>query len=656
MKKIVLKSLELVNFKGVRQIAVAFSENGSIVSGENGTGKTTLFDAFLWLLFGKDSSGRSDGNGGFNVKTLDDAGKPIYHLEHSVTAVLDVNGKEIKLQRALVEKWRKVNGTTDETMKDETQYFINDVKCGTRTEYQLEIAEIIPEEHFKMITNPFYFNKLSADVQKEMLYEMVGYITDADVAALNPEYMELIKDISGDELVKYAKEVSMKKRAINELLATIPASIQTAEKLMPEAENWDELEAELKEKQSHLKDIDRQLADKSQQNAVENERKVGLQKQVGELKLQLAQRENTIRFDASAGYNAAVNKVKELQYQLDNCTRTKERITPEVERINERLQQQSALVEGLRNQFRAISKESYVAPVDTTSLICPLCHEPLKGGNLEAKLAELKGNWEQNKTNRLKQVQNEGVREGEKEKSLKKQLADVEQQISANDDEILRLSGELEIAKNSIPQALNADALIAKDAKCIDLHNQIEQVQNELTIDAPIADLSELNEGKDIFTQSILDLTKRLEKRTQIKRIQDEIKELEDKRIQNNQALADLERWENIYTSFCKDKDKQLEERINGLFSMVKFSFVKEQKNGGEKITCFCSVNGTPYPDVNTAGKINAGLDIINAICRNKGISAPIFIDNRESVNTIIPTISQVINLCVTHDKTLKIQ
>lgn len=155
MKKILLKSLSLVNFKGVRDYSITFNDGITTVCGDNGTGKTTLYDAYLWLLFGKDSTGRSDGANGFNVKTNDENGKPIYRLEHSVTAVLDVDGKEIKLQRSLCEKWQKVNGTTDEVMKDETQYFINDVRTGTKKEYQAEISEIIPEDVFRMITNPY---------------------------------------------------------------------------------------------------------------------------------------------------------------------------------------------------------------------------------------------------------------------------------------------------------------------------------------------------------------------------------------------------------------------------------------------------------------------------------------------------------------------
>ena len=168
--------------------------------------------------------------------------------------------------------------------------------------------------------------------------------------------------------------------------------------------------------------------------------------------------------------------------------------------------------------------------------------------------------------------------------------------------------------------------------------------------------MSDLREAKSMLNENIQELYKRLAKREQIERADKEIADLEEKRIQNNQALADYEKWEFTALSFQKDRDTKLMERINELFKYVSFSFVSEQLNGGEKLTCVCTVNGTPYPDVNAAGKLNAGLDIINAICQAKGVSAPIFIDNRESVNKIIPTISQVINLVVSTDKVLTIK
>lgn len=300
MKKIILKSLALVNFKGVRDFSIAFNDGITTVCGDNGTGKTTLYDAYLWLLFGKNSTGRSDGAMGFNVKTTGEDGKPIYRLEHSVTAVLEVDGKEIKLQRSLIEKWQKVNGTTDEVMKDETQYFINDVRTGTKKEYQAEISEIIPEDVFRMITNPYYFTSLSAETQKDMLLEMVGNIDDEEVAATDPDFLALLDQINGTSLAKWAREIAAKKKACNDALATIPASIETAQKLMPESENWAVLEKQLKEVQDRVKEIDAQIADKSALNDEAYKRKMTLMKQQADKRIKLQDRENTIRMEANA--------------------------------------------------------------------------------------------------------------------------------------------------------------------------------------------------------------------------------------------------------------------------------------------------------------------------------------------------------------------
>ena len=75
------------------------------------------------------------------------------------------------------------------------------------------------------------------------------------------------------------------------------------------------------------------------------------------------------------------------------------------------------------------------------------------------------------------------------------------------------------------------------------------------------------------------------------------------------------------------------------------------QINGGVNECCEAMVNGVPYADANRAAQINAGLDIINTIARHYGITAPVFIDNAEAVNELIPCDSQVIRLLVSNDK-----
>lgn len=655
MKKIILKSLALVNFKGVRDFSIAFNDGITTVCGDNGTGKTTLYDAHLWLLFGKDSTGRSDGANGFNVKTTGEDGKPIYRLEHSVTAVLEVDGKEIKLQRSLVEKWQKVNGTTDEVMKDETQYFINDVRTGTKKEYQAEISEIIPEDVFRMITNPYYFTSLSAETQKDMLLEMVGNIDDEEVAATDPDFLALLDQINGTSLAKWAREIAAKKKACNDALATIPASIETAQKLMPESEEWAVLEKQLKEVQDRVKEIDAQIADKSALNDEAYKRKMALMKQQADKRIKLQDRENTIRMETNAAHNKALSDIQQMEnelsiYQknLDSYRNDKMNVDGKIDELN------GKLVE-MREQFKAVAKEQFPEPSGDV-LVCPTCGEPYKGENLENAIAKLRGNFEQSKSKRQKDIQTKGKQyKAEYDRAVEQQTK-LTGLIAKLEDDALEIKGNIEIKKNNIPVAGNADEAIANDKECIALRNDIAEIANQLQVEVPQADVSELQNEKVDSNAAIADINKRLGKRAMIERVYKEIADLEEKRIANNQAKADLEKWEDVYLRFQKAKDEVLMQRINGLFNVVSFSFVKEQKNGGEKVTCYCMVNGVPYADVNACGKVNAGLDIINAICATKGISAPIFIDNRESFNQIIPTISQIVNLKVSNDKSLTIK
>lgn len=655
MKKIILKSLALVNFKGVRDFSIAFNDGITTVCGDNGTGKTTLYDAYLWLLFGKDSTGRSDGANGFNVKTTDESGKPIYRLEHSVTAVLEVDGKEIKLQRSLVEKWQKVNGTTDEVMKDETQYFINDVRTGTKKEYQAEISEIIPEDVFRMITNPYYFTSLSADTQKEMLLGMVGNIDDEEVAATDPDFLALLDQINGTSLAKWAREIAAKKKACNDALATIPASIETAQKLMPESEEWAVLEKQLKEVQDRVKEIDAQIADKSALNDEAYKRKMALMKQQADKRIKLQDRENTIRMETNAAHNKALSDIQQMenelsinQKNLDSYRNDKMNVDGKIDELN------GKLVE-MREQFKAVAKEQFPEPSGDV-LVCPTCGEPYKGENLENAIAKLRGNFEQSKSKRQKDIQTKGKQyKAEYDKAVEQQTK-LTGLIAKLEDDALEIKGNITIKKNNIPVAGNADEAIANDKECIGLRNDIAEIANQLQVEVPQADVSELQSEKADRNAAIAEINKRLGKRAMIERVNKEIADLEEKRIANNQAKADLEKWEDVYLRFQKAKDEVLMQRINGLFNVVSFSFVKEQKNGGEKVTCYCTVNGVPYADVNACGKVNAGLDIINAICATKGISAPIFIDNRESFNQIVPTISQIVNLKVSNDKQLTIK
>jgi DNA repair exonuclease SbcCD ATPase subunit len=769
MSNIILQSLHLVNFKGVRELEASFEPGTSLVCGENGTGKTTVFDAFTWLLFGKDSTNRSDSN--FNIKTLDEQGKPILRLEHSVTAILLVDGKELKLKRMYREKWEKPSGTTTETLKNhETLFYVNDVKLPTKREYDARISGIISENVFRMITNPFYFTSLKAEDQKAMLLEMAGDVTDADVARLDPAFDDFLTALAGTDIWEKAKEVKAKKSACNEELRVIPSKIETAEKLKPEAEDWDALDAALAEKRKELADIDALMRnDKSAQNAQVYEQRNRLQAQINGKKLERSNRVSTLHLNADAVYNEnvrksenvaaqqrqekqrAINEARQNQANREGVVRSEagKAYTEAKARVQEietaitgkraaikgleatksnlesdimdaqsnvsdtesNISEKTSEIESLRAEYRSL----YASQVsfDPDAFICPTCKRPLEADDVDAKRAELEANFNAQKAEKIKANTDKGKALKAKLEALqatltrqKKTLADKDcsliettQAIEKAEAELKALEVELVSAKANVPSvpdyaaALAADqeyqqhtkaievltkdmeAIVAEpvekpdyakiemaDQVVIGLTNDINELQNQLdAIQEPSqAELfntpADYEGQKKAINDEIDALNQRIGKKAVIERAQKEIDELETQRTNLNQEVADLEQWEYQALQFQKAKDAELLKRINNLFQVVSFSFVASQLNGGEKLTCVCTVNGTPYPDVNNAGKINAGLDIINAICKAKGVNAPIFVDNAESVNDVLPTSSQKILLTVTKDPSITIK
>ena len=346
-----------------------------------------------------------------------------------------------------------------------------------------------------------------------------------------------------------------------------------------------------------------------------------------------------------------------------------------------------------RNDYKALSASQFVMQPD--QMVCPTCKRPLdvddieakRQDDIEAKRQELEANFNAEKAEKVKANVEKGKSVKAKLENLqatldrqRKTMTDkealhkqTESDITNAENEIKVLTNDLVSARANVPAEPDYQKALDGDAEYIRLSQEIERMtkdQESVTaakVDQP--DYLEI-ETKD---QVLIGIKNEI---TELQNQLGAIKEPEgDAQADNSEAKAEkvkisgeidainqrlgqrseLEKWEFDCLQFQKAKDDELLRRINGLFQIVSFSFVSSQLNGGEKLTCVCTVNGTPYPDVNNAGKINAGLDIINAICKSKGVNAPIFVDNAESVNNVLETSSQKILLCVTKDKKLLI-
>lgn len=648
MKKVIIKQMKLTNFKGLRDFTIEFNDSVTSVLGKNGSGKTTIFDAFTWLLFGKDSEDRKS----FNIKTLDAQGVAISRIPHEVSAIMLVDGEEISLCRRYSEKWQKKRGSATEEFKGhEEERLYNDVPMSVK-EWGEKIASICSEEVFKFITNPLYFSAQKTDAQRAMLFRMAGDISDAEIAAGNEDFTALLASLTGKTMEEYKREIRAKKSRIKAEIDGIPERIDERKRDMPEAENWMLLDDDLNTKKSHLSDIEKAIADKSQAYKNASDARLKLQQKLSNLRQEKQNREFKIKESIQSDYYAECKSQRELNDNLSSAQNELSRVRSEMQGYQRDLEALKSKRETLIAEWREIKARTLKFKDD--EFICPTCKRPLDIDDIERKQNEMTANFNTKKASDLEENNRKG-------QQVKKNTQETESLIKKCEERISELESRIETIKNN---PLYDKSLVAPDAThSIEADEEIKKLNQEIaeleeTVNTPIdiPDTAELNKQKKSITDEIDAIKTKLAKRETIVRNEARIKELEKQLREQSEELAQLEGIEFTMAAFSKARIEAVENRINGLFSIVKFKMFEQQINGGEVETCEATVNGVPYSDLNNAMTINAGLDIINAICKSEGITAPIFIDNAEAVNELLPTQSQMIRLVVTDDETLRIQ
>lgn len=648
MKDVIIKQMKLTNFKGLRDFTIEFSDSMTSVLGKNGSGKTTIFDAFTWLLFGKDSEDRKS----FNIKTLDAQGVAIPRIPHEVSAILIVDGEEINLCRRYNEKWQKKRGSaTEEFTGHEEERLYNDVPMSVK-EWGEKITSICSEQVFKFITNPLYFSAQKSDVQRSMLFRMAGDISDAEIAAGNAEFTALLASLTGKTMDEYKREIAAKKRRIKAEIDGIPERIDERKRDMPEAENWMALDADLQAKKSELEKVEKSITDKSQAYSEASNAKLEISKKEFNLRQKLLNREYEIKQEVQKEYNEQSSKQSELRRQVENAQAELNRVQSEMTRYQSDLNTMQSKRETLIAEWREINARTLQFKED--EFVCPTCKRPLDIDDIERKQNEMTESFNTRKATDLAENNRKG-------QANKKAMEDTIALIKKCEERIAELSKKIEELKanplySATLTAPDATQTIEADAERNNLVDEIAKVKAELDKPVEAPDTTELTEQKKSIMSEIDIIKAKLTKKETIERNNQRIQELETQLRNQSEELAQLEGIEFTMAAFSKARIEAVESRINGLFSLVRFKMFEQQINGGEVETCEATVNGVPYSDLNNAMTINAGLDIINAICKSEGVTAPIFIDNAESVNELLHTQSQMIRLVVTDDETLRVQ
>ena len=650
MKEIRITRMELLNFKGIRNLVVDFDLGETNIRGANATGKTSVFDAFTWVLFGKDSAGRTD----FNLKTLDADGHAIERLPHEVIVWLEVSGETVKLKKSLVENWVKKRGTQEETYTGNTiECYFNEVPCTAR-EYNAKVAELCSEEVFKLITNPLFFTSQKRDVQRAFLIRMAGNVTDEEVAGGNGDFTELVAQLSGKTMEELRREVQSKKRKIKEQVESIPARIDERKRDIPEEKDWAQMEAEIAELKHDIGVMDDEMGDivKASEEAIAAKRKA--MGEVTDLQMKIASRESELKSAALQGYYEQKRAYDNGRMKIQRLTADRRVVKNVVQQAEAELVKLNKRREELLGEWRAIKAETFEEP-DRGNFICPTCKRPLEAEDVDARIEEMRRSFNAAKAERLERNKCRGVEVKEAIEAKTAELQSARRNQFDMSNELTEL--EVSMAGDSEPKEPDVSPTLESDPTLKELREQLRKAQEACDgIKAELPNTTALKECKRETQQRIDALTNQLRERDIIEATKRRIEDLEREYSAAQAELARLEGVEYNIAQFGKAKMNMLEGRINGMFRVVKWKMYNTLINGGEEETCEAMVGGVPFGSLNSAMQINAGMDIINTICQAEGVSAPVFIDNRESVTDLLPVRTQLINLIVDANcETLKI-
>jgi len=656
MKTIHLKKLILENFKGLKHTEITFNTDITKIIADNGKGKTTVLDGYIWLLFGKNANGEKD----FNIKTLDQNNEPIHRLEHFVLGVFDIDGIETTIKRVYKEKWTKKRGEEVEKLTGHTsEYYYNNVPMNEK-HFSEKVNDIIEETVFKLLSNPMYFNSLKWKDRREMLMKLAGEITTRDIIEGDQKMIDLVDKVDNENktIQGYEDELKQLLKKTKEALAGITPRISEQQMTMPENRDWNSLLEKQKSIIDSINKIDEQIADKLKLSESILEQKQLKQKEIYKLKETL----QNIEFEQKKASNekkntleqrkqVILNEIEKINNNVAEAERKINENKSKIETLNKELDLLKENEKSLFAEFKEIENMNFLVSENET--ICQFCGQPLPKDKADAKIEDLKKSFMQDKARKMQDL-NEKIKRNKSEQQAKTQ------EIEYCKKQLIVLSSEK-----------NNNNLAPKQAELSSINKELAEISSQLNFDSPNEQQSKEIEDikakiraleEDLAKDNTIDTTELKQQKIQLESQRKEVdkilaeKDLREKALRRIEELTNEGReYASLIAQYERDlfliekmefrKMDILEQRISDKFLLVSFKMYKKNLNGGIEPTCKTLVDGVPYSDLNTASRINAGIDIINVFANHFNIFAPVFIDNAESVSNILPIKSQMVIL-----------
>ena len=641
MTNIRIKRLTLENFKCHKALTLDFSGGNASVYGDNATGKTSIYDALTWLLFGKDSQGNGEKN--IEIKPLNVLGEVKNHdAITSVEAVLLVNGEEITLKRTYQEVWTTKRGSSEATYDGNTsEYYVDGVPCK-KFAFTDKVNELVDEDTFRMLTSVSHFaNGITWQDRRAVLFRVAGVMDDAQIMATNETFKPLLESMGRLSLDDYKKKLIAEKRGFVGAKTEIPARISECEKTITDVENIDfeKAKAEVNILTAQRESLEAQLISIEHNSAADSKRI-----EIREAQLELSAIENENRaFRASQNMGALdVTMMKQdlskLKLQLQDKT------------IKRTLYEKTL---GGYDTDIAASRERWITTNNETFSggSCPTCGQTLPAAQLKAAT----DSFEAQKAKRLREIEQTANAKKEAKAQAEAHITEIKKEIEQLEADIKRKQAEIIAAEATVIEPVDMADYQAKKTAATEKINALSGELADMMADSTAA-RSNLQRQIAEARAQISAQMEIISKESLLEYSRKRIEELKEDARNAAQCLEAIEGMLFLIDEYSRYKTQFVEDSINSLFRIARFRLFREQANGGIEDRCDVVYEGVPYISINNGAKINVGIDIINTLSKSYGVTVPLFVDNAESVTRIESSDTQIIRLVVSeNDKELRI-
>ncbi|MCC8128606.1 MAG: hypothetical protein LIO51_01525 [Clostridiales bacterium] len=638
-RQVTLLRLTLERFKGVERLELDFGGKSGTVYGRNGTGKSSIYDAWAWLMTGKDSGGQTlaDVNG-CSIKPLDGEGNVLDHAAHTaVTGVLSVDGRELTLRREYYEKWTRKRGQAEESYDgNTTDYFVDGVPVQKKL-YDETVAQIAPPEQFRVLSDLYTFASLDDRSRRDVLLQVAGLGDEREIMAADERFAPLLAATETDSLEQYTKKVKSLRKKLNDQRAAIPARLDEVKRSVEELAGlpFDELRQSVTDLEAEEARLNGQL---SQTGA---DRTAALRVQVGELE----NRRNALELENRQYRQQQETARPDPREKRQELNRLQVSYRYESERYHSAqrdAEKYEARLEQSREDWRTAYRERYPG-----NAICPTCGQTLPA----EKQAEAKAVWQEHHEKKL----NDAISEGGRMKTLsarsREQAAEVQSRMVELENRIAQAKDEL-AALEDAPTGEIADlpGFEGRMGEIMAELNEARQALQSATEDAETA-TRKLRTQKETVSAELRSLREQLAREDILRRAREREKALQQQTREVSEQIAQTDRTLDLIDQFTRYKTEHVTDSINGCFRLARFRLFQRQVDGGLVDCCDVMCGGVPYKgDLNDGARVCVGLDIIDTLSRHYSLRLPVFVDNAESVNADrMPTLdNQVIRLAVT--------